>query len=213
MKHTENQRLKFLMHELGFKTQSSFAKSLKMKAGTLSDIFRQKEGVGVSDRTKRILENSYNVNIDWLETGQGDMLLSEGASVQDGAPYYPSVNVSAGLAFLTENDGSHPESYIKVPGISVDAYINVFGDSMYPKYQSGQIIGIKQVEKDMIHFGYAYVIEMQDGEPYIKYIQPGEDSEHWSLESENAHFKPKQFHLSKIRKVFKIKSVLTRESL
>jgi transcriptional regulator with XRE-family HTH domain len=68
---TENQRLKILMQKLGFKTQASFADAIELKPGTLSDILRQKSGVGVSAKTKRILEKSYNVNIDWLENGIG----------------------------------------------------------------------------------------------------------------------------------------------
>lgn len=162
-----------------------------------------------------------NVNRNFLLTGEGDILKDAYTYKQspknfmndNAAPYYPNVNASAGLSFLTDNHDNNPQSYIKVPGLIVDAYINVFGDSMYPKYQSGQIVGIKRIEKEMVHFGYAYIVEMMDGESYIKYIQPGKDDEHWSLESENTHFKNKQFHLSKIRRVFKIKSVLTRESI
>lgn len=75
---TENQRLKILQKLLGFKTQVLFADALNLKPGTLSDILREKEGVGVSAATKRILEKSYNVNIDWLETGIGEKLAPKG---------------------------------------------------------------------------------------------------------------------------------------
>ncbi len=70
---TENQRLKIIQGGLGFKTQVSFARALKLTSGGLSDILREKGGLGVSGTIKRILENSYNVNIDWLENGVGDM--------------------------------------------------------------------------------------------------------------------------------------------
>ena len=129
------------------------------------------------------------------------------------APYYPDANASAGLSFLTDNSNNAPSNYIKIPGLKVDAYINVFGDSMHPLYQSGQIIGIRKIEKDMVHYGYAYVVEMIDGEAYLKYIQPGKDNDHWSLESENPHYSATEFHISKIRNIYKIKSILTRKSL
>lgn len=74
---SENQRLKILMKELGFTKQFQFAEAIELKAGTLSDILRGKVGVGVSDKTKRILEKSYNVNIDWLETGEGNIRLDK----------------------------------------------------------------------------------------------------------------------------------------
>lgn len=76
MENTDNQRLKFIMNKLGFKTQASFAIALGLKSGTLSDILRGKKGVGVSSKIKRILENTYNVNIEWLETGEGDKFKS-----------------------------------------------------------------------------------------------------------------------------------------
>lgn len=130
---------------------------------------------------------------------------------QDEAPYLENVNASAGLNFLTNNGDA--TSYIKIPGAGVDAYINVFGDSMYPKYCAGEIIGVKQVQKDDLFFGHAFVVQMSDGEAYIKYIQPGKDEDHWSLESENPKYPPRQFHLSKINKIFKIKTTVTKNSL
>lgn len=133
-------------------------------------------------------------------------------SEPESAPYYENISASAGLSYLMDNS-SKPEHYIKIPGSGVDAYINVFGDSMYPKYCSGEIIGIKSVEKDFVFFGNAYVIEMGDGEAYIKFIRQGKDDDHWSLESENENYQPRQFHLSKIRRIYKIKSVISRTSL
>lgn len=71
---TENQRLKHLQTELGFKSQASFAEKLGIKQGSLSDIYREKSGVGVSSAIKRILEKDFSINIDWLETGEGEMI-------------------------------------------------------------------------------------------------------------------------------------------
>lgn len=70
---TENQRLKILQDKLGFSTQAQFAAALGITAGAISDILRGKAGVGVSASIKYKLENSYNVNIKWLETGEGQM--------------------------------------------------------------------------------------------------------------------------------------------
>lgn len=156
------------------------------------------------------------LNINWLKKGVG-MMLNDGArpdepTVEKTIPYYPDVNASAGMDFLTEN-GHNYNVPIKIPNVDAQAFINVFGDSMYPKYCSGEIIGIKEIEKDMVFPGHAYVVQMTDGEAYIKYIDPGKDEEHWLLRSENEKYKPKQFHLSKIRKVYIIKAVITKSTL
>lgn len=125
--------------------------------------------------------------------------------------YYPNVNVAAGLGFLTEN--GNEKISINLPNVDAKDFINVFGDSMYPKYCSGEIIGIKEIQKEMVFFGHAYVIEMEDGEAYLKYIKKGKNDEYWTLASENTQYEPKEFHLSKIRRVFIIKAIITKTTL
>ncbi len=126
--------------------------------------------------------------------------------------YYPEVAATAGFDKMLFNN-NHNVLRIEIPNVQADAFINVFGDSMHPKFRSGMIIGIKQVDKDMISYGNAYVVLMVNGEAYIKYIKRGKDEHHWLFVSENAHFEPQEFHHNKIAKVYAIKAVITRESL
>ena len=70
---TENQRLKIIQKKLSFNSQADFAKALGIKQGSLSDIYREKKGVGVSDSIKMKLEKEYSINIDWIETGEGEI--------------------------------------------------------------------------------------------------------------------------------------------
>lgn len=141
------------------------------------------------------------------------MLKNKGEKVVTGTvPYYPEINASAGLDFLSDN-GRNYSLPISIPNVDAEAYINVFGDSMYPKYCSGQIIGIKEVSKDLVMHGHAYVVQMVDGEAYLKYINGGSDGDHWLLVSENPAYKPQEFHLSKIRKVYIIKSVISKTTI
>jgi len=74
---TENERLKHLMEVLNFSNQTDFAASLGMKQGSLSDVLRGKNGVGVSDSIKWRLFKDHSINIDWLETGSGEISLSK----------------------------------------------------------------------------------------------------------------------------------------
>lgn len=126
--------------------------------------------------------------------------------------YYPNIVASAGLDFLTDSNG-HESIPISLPNITADGFINVFGDSMYPKYCSGEIIGLKRIDKELLHFGHAYAVQMSDGEVYLKYIMPGKDDEHWVLESENEAYPPREFHLKYIDKVFMIKAVISKKSI
>lgn len=72
---SENKRLKELQKYLNFTTQSAFAEALGIKQGSLSDIYREKKDVGVSESIKRILSKEYSINLDWLEKGEGEMLV------------------------------------------------------------------------------------------------------------------------------------------
>lgn len=70
---SENKRLKEVQKSLGFKSQKEFAEKLNIQQGSLSDIYREKPGVGVSNSIKRILELEYSINVNWIESGEGDM--------------------------------------------------------------------------------------------------------------------------------------------
>lgn len=70
---TENQRLKILISTLGI-TQKEFAEKLNMQQGSLSDVLRAKNGIRVSNSIKYKLEILYNINLKWLETGEGEMI-------------------------------------------------------------------------------------------------------------------------------------------
>lgn len=71
---SENKRLKEIQKILGFKSQQLFADALNIKQGTLSDIYRAKNGIRVSDAIKRRLDKEFSINIEWLETGAGTIL-------------------------------------------------------------------------------------------------------------------------------------------
>ena len=193
-------------YELAIKTGISEATFSRILAGSTKSL---------NNKTLNILADYFNVSRDWLKDEEDLQPIEKSEPdivMEKSTPYYPDVNASAGMDFLT-NNGHNYNIPIKSPNVDAQAYINVFGDSMYPKFCSGEIIGIKEIDRDMVFFGNAYVIQMINGEAYIKYIDPGKDDEHWMLRSENPHYKEKQFHLSKIHKIFVIKAVITKSTI
>lgn len=92
----ENNRLKELQSFLKFRNQSEFAAALGIKQGSLSDIYRGKSGIGVSDSIKRILDKEFSINIDWLETGEGDMVTNEQKSENNSGLGIIGNNVNGG---------------------------------------------------------------------------------------------------------------------
>jgi phage repressor protein C with HTH and peptisase S24 domain len=124
--------------------------------------------------------------------------------------YYPDVNAAAGIDKEVLNNEIN-KIPINIPNWGKDLdFINVFGDSMYPKFNSGEIIGIKEVEFEYLIFGFAYVLVLKNGDVYVKYIKKGSDKDHIILESENKFYEPKEFHLSQIKRIYQIKGVITK---
>ncbi len=205
----------------GLSNPNDFAKALGYRsAEKINRLFRDASNSPSVDILLDITRAFPEINPAWILTGNEPMFYDdvpiiknqEQTSTSKKTPYYPNVNASAGLGFLTEN-GHNYAIPVSIPGVDAQAFINVFGDSMYPKYCSGEIIGIEQKEKDMVQFGHAYVVEMIDGDIYIKYIDPGKDDDHWTLRNENPHYKERQFHLSKIRKIFIVRAVITKTTI
>ena len=127
--------------------------------------------------------------------------------------YYPEVNASAGFDVSTFN-----EEKTRIPIFLPDfgdnvIFINVYGDSMYPKYKSGDMIGIKPVEFQYIVFGHPYVVVFDNGDTNIKYVQKGSDEHHIILASENPKYEPREYPLSIIRFFFTVKGSFNKERM
>ena len=157
-----------------------------------------------------------DINEDWLITGKGNMLVEENCTENTEiftGYYLPEVSASAGLETSINND-ELKKIPVTIPGWEKDIiFINVFGDSMYPKFNSGEVIGVKYVEFQYLNYGYPYVVVFNDGEVFIKIIQPGKDEEHLVLESVNVFYKPKEFHKSLIKSFYSIKGVIKKEMM
>ena len=185
---------------------------------------------------------SEKYNIDWLITGHGEMLKSDESQLVDnstknalnstvlksddemysfliqnnkGTRYFDNY-ASAGLISGITDGRTRPDAVILVPGLDdCNFAINVYGDSMYPKYCSGEIVMCKEMQIDSqltyIRFGEAYVVVLDDG-TVLKYVQPGADDDHLEFESENSRYKPYQVHKSRIQKMYLVKGVITRKN-
>jgi phage repressor protein C with HTH and peptisase S24 domain len=214
-----NKRVKAVQIYSGL-NQKDFAGKIGVSYTTVNEVLNNKKGPGMNV-IQGIAFAFIDISDEWLLTGKGSMT----SDMQDKSsadldpdeklttiPYFPDINASAGLDFLTENSTNYSIP-MSIPNVDAQAFINVFGDSMDPKYCSGEIIGIKEIGKEFVMYGYAYVVHMVDGEAYLKYIKKGKDTEHWILASENPRYEPKEFHLSNIHKVYIIKAVISKTTI
>ena len=191
---TENQRLKIIIDKLNYKTQKDFAEKLNIQAGSLSDIIRGKGGMKVSNAIKDKLTLLFNVNPEWLTTGVGEPFLKKGPIISEtieGVPYFDVSLSETNVSVFMEEE---PEYFVNYkPFNDCTAYLPVYGDSMYPKYASGEIIAVKEVTNfDVLQWGEAYVImgdESTNSLRSIKLVHQHNNPDKLILRSSNPNFK------------------------
>lgn len=220
-------RLRLIRKELGY-TQEMLARTLGIGKSALSMIETGK--TSLSERNKNILVQEFNINPDWLESGEGEMfndsrpdcqsfaLRTDNTLPRQSVPLY-NIEGTAGLVPLFINKASQkPVDYITIPNLpKCDGAIYIVGDSMYPLLKSGDIVLYKQLhDLNDIFWGDMYLLSIDiDGEEYItvKYIQKSERPGYVKLVSQNPHHADKEVELSKIRAIAFIKASIRMNSI
>ena len=127
--------------------------------------------------------------------------------------YYPEIYAKAGFDIANFNDEMQ-RLPVYIPNFSKDVtFINVYGDSMYPKYKAGDVIGIKPVDFIYLVFGHPYVVVFDNGDVNIKYVRRGSDDKHVSLESENPKYDPREYPLKIIRAFYAVEGSVKKERM
>lgn len=132
--------------------------------------------------------------------------------LKEGLPLIP-VNAMAGIASgeisILELDC---ERFIIPTFNGADYLINVKGSSMYPKYNSGDIVACKKVPLKDIFFQWnkVYVIDTNQG-ALIKRIQQGDNETNIMLVSDNEKYKPFQIRKEDIHAIAIVMGVIRME--
>ncbi len=221
-----NERFRLIRKKLEM-TQEQLAQRLGVGKAALSMIETGK--AGLSSRNLNILVQEFNVNAEWVETGNGEMfsaepdlrkfmLRTDSAVPLQSVPLY-SIEGTAGLVPLFANPSvAKPVNFIHIPNLpKCDGAIYIVGDSMYPLLKSGDIVLYKQISDIMnIFWGDMYLLSIDlDGEEYVtvKYIQKSENDNCVRLVSQNQHHADKEIEISRIRALALIKASVRMNSI
>lgn len=162
-----------------------------------------------ADFLEKIVRN-FDINPDWLLTGEGSMLRTDGKmdntpiahhteDPHEGIPLLP-VDAMAG-AFTGEQQvlEYECERYVVPAFKGADFLIPVKGVSMHPRFSSGDIVACKRLSMDNVFFQWnkVYVIDTDQG-PLIKRLKPGSDKEHVLIVSDNQSYDPFELAISSI---------------
>lgn len=89
--------------------------------------------------------------------------------------------------------------------------IRVSGDSMQPKYYSGDIIACKRLRLDtFFQWNKVYVIDSEQG-VIVKRVRPGHDDKHVIMVSENEAYAPFELPLEKVYSIALVIGVVRAE--
>ena len=202
---TINQRVKNVVELVGI-TQAELAREVGMKSqSTISKIFKGE--VGVSESIFIFLSERYNVNIEYLMTGRGEIFKSDEAGFESTAERVlakskkievPLVPLDAYGSIVTETiDGQYKINDNRFDTITIErvegytytdlsVVFRVKGDSMYPHYKDSSKVYATWV--DMGYWQFAkkvHVISLRTGSLMIKRIIPTNTQGTLLLQSDN----------------------------
>lgn len=220
---TVTQRLDIIINMLG-ENANSFSGKIGVTRSTIAGAISRNKGVN-TDLLQKITDVFPAINIDWIVTGKGNKFKDSSTELQivesakSGVPYYENIDVAGGITSTFSDNKEIPSFYINYEHFNdCTAYMPVVGDSMYPKYASGEIIAVKQIfNLDVVQWGEAYLV-ITNGNANdlrtIKLLHPHDDESKIILRASNPNYKGDTvINKEDILSLFLIKGKITRNQL
>ena len=217
------EKLKFHIKSKGFR-QKDLCEVLGISQPTISNIITGRDKMGKQGAL--LWGEALGIDPLWLMT-QGE----QGTPPDEGAPLatmpqedvimIPVLNWDSRGGFLSNREVDIDEYTIDTMPFSRsvakagDVVVQVYGDSMLPKYPSGCYILIRPIEmwREYIELGKSYVLELADWRRIIKIVRKGSDSQHYLLESYNPQFESDEIAKNFIAHVWLVVVSVNREAM
>jgi phage repressor protein C with HTH and peptisase S24 domain len=200
-------------------TKANFTRSTNMSYANMKG-----KGLGSEiggDALSKILSEYPNLSSDWLITGEGEMLkngneIPKAIKSEDGKtegilliPIEAMAGFGTGETQILEYEC---DRYVIPMFRDADFLIMVKGSSMYPKYNSGDVVACKKIPLTDLFFQWnkVYVLDTIQG-ALIKRIKKGRDDKHILLISENEHYEPFELQIAQIHSIALVVGVIRLE--
>jgi repressor LexA len=176
------------------------------ETGVSNGVLSQNNGFS-EDNLMRFLNSYKDINPVWLLTGKGDMVLSGDASskvsgiINPPTPVVPTgiplVDVKAVGGFGNANfsiTSQDVKEYYVIPKFKhkqIDFMIEVEGSSMYPKYNSGDIVACKIIrDSKFLQWNKTHVLVTKEQGIIIKRLKEHTSTEVLTMVSDNDNYPP-----------------------
>jgi hypothetical protein len=153
--------------------------------------------------TELVFAKCVDINSEWLLTGNGAMVKNGVRSSKIGQSkgvYYSTSDTSNGLVSEFYKIMEFENEQFVIPTFKdADYLVQVKGDSMYPKYNSGDIVACKKLDMEDFFFQWdkVYVLETSQG-TLTKRIKKGSSSDKITLISDNDSYDSFELAISKV---------------
>ena len=166
------------------------------------------------------ISNMFEINVDWLITGRGQMMRDDNPPVaaakesntrEKGIPLIP-ISGFAGFGNPAFQD-LQVEHYYEVPEFKqADFLMRIKGNSMYPKYSSGDIVACAIIEETLFfQWNKIYAIYTKSQGVLVKRVKPSKLKDHILLVSDNMQYDPFDVPVSDISRLALIIGVIRVE--
>ena len=225
MEHADLQRLKKVVKWLIFsgfgENEKELAELLGYTKSSFSQILNGK--VPLSDKfLDKICSLDNNINKVWILENKGEMLKSNNNTPAVAEPQLPSgvpmlpFDAFAGIGTDVEgvNLDTIEERYV-VPlfdGMKMDFMIPVRGSSMYPKYNSGDVVACRMVQELLfVQWNKVYVLDTISQGVIIKRLKKSDKEGFVICKSDNEQYEPFEIPMSDIRTIALVVGVIRLE--
>lgn len=194
------ERIEYIIKKEGL-NKNSFSKAIGISNNvTITRIINERRAPSRAT-CEKIISAFPLYNLDWLLTGEGEMLKDKGSQIQlntnntnKGVPYFEDIEASCSILEMPMSTIENPTFYIDYEHFNdCTAYIPVVGDSMYPQYCAGEIVAVKKVNNpNILQWGEAYLVitnsEANDLRT-IKLVHQSENNDEIILRASNPDYK------------------------
>ena len=200
---TISERIRHFIEYRGI-TVKSFESAAGLSNGYVNGI---RKGIG-SEKLADILRAFPELNRNWLLFGEGEMLRTDAPAVVSvsedapppqlipappgkGLPLIPLPAMAGFLKGAADIDPNEIEWYFVPAFRDCQFLIRVKGESMSPRYLSGDIVACREVQDTGTFFqwGKTYVLDTDQG-VVIKRVRPSEKGNHILCVSDNPEYDP-----------------------
>lgn len=205
----------YLVYEKLINNQQDLASAMKYSRASISKALNGYEGYLTESFLKKFNETFNNIfNLDWLITGEGNMMANNSNKLAEEpdsvnihhVPLLPLSAIGGTLNDFTMSVRKFECEQLVSPIKGVDFGITVSGESMTPEYPSGSQVLIKKInERAFIDWGRTYVLDTCNG-VVIKKLFPCDDNDPSKVKcvSVNPSFPPFEVSLKDVYGVYRV---------